>query len=149
MPSVQTTTLNGLTSLSPTTPHPALLRITPVPISISPTHPQCSCIPCTPGLPLPSLPTHVQPRRQCVRAQQSQFPSHTRPPHSWYHPPNSQNGRRGQARSVGRTASVPPDSLGRHSDRQSPWGKQRGRREYSGGFFMSRSSKVDPISCFS
>ena len=149
MPSVQTTTLNGLTSLSPTTPHPALLRITPVPNSISPTHPQCSCIPCTPGLPLPSLPTHLQLRKQCVRVQQSQFPPHTRPPHFWYLPPNSQNGRRGQARSVGRTASVPPNSLGRHSDRQSPWGKQRGRREYNGGLVMSRSSKVDPISCFS
>ena len=74
MPSVQPTTLNGLTSLSPTTPHPALLRITPVPISISPTHLQCPCIPCTPGLPLPSLPTHLQLRKQCVRVQQSLFP---------------------------------------------------------------------------
>ena len=148
MPSVQTTTLNGLTSRSPTTPHPALLRITPVPISISPTHPQCSCIPCTPGLPLPSLPSHLQLRKQymCQGAAESVSP-HTRPPHSWYLPPNSQNGRRGQTRSVGCTASMTTDSLLRH--RQSPWGKQRGRREYSGGFVMSRSSKVDPISCFS
>ena len=151
MPSVQPTTLNCLTSqvthhtTSSSVPVFQLAHPHPVPMLHMYTWPATPL----PSTLFPSLPTHLQLRKQCVRVQQSQFPPHTRPPHSWYLPPNSQNGRRGQARSVGHTVLMPIDLLGRHSDRQSPWGKQRGRKEYNGGFVMSRSSKVDPISCFS
>ena len=148
MPSVQTTTLNGLTSLSPTTPHPALLRITPVPISISPTHPQCSCITCTPGLPLPSLLSYLQLRKQCVRVQQSQFP-HT----LGHHIPGT------FLRTLKMAVEDRPDlwdtrlqclqTLWRGIVTDNHLGANRGRREYSGGFVMLRNSKVDLISCFS
>ena len=74
--------------------------------------------------------------------------THTLGHHCWSLPPNSQNGHRGPARSVERTALVPPDPHGRHSDRQSTeTDMQRGRREYSEGFVMTRN--VDLNSCFS